>query len=68
MNTETEVELVEKYASTFRDLINSKIWPNKASIREALRLSKDGDWEFLCISMDIIEDACRDCSSKTEFF
>ncbi len=63
----TEVELVEKYASTFRDLINSKIWPNKASIREALRLSKDGDWEFLCISMDIIEDACTAINNFLKF-
>lgn len=63
----TKVELVEKYANAFRDLINAKIWPSKADIRETLRLSKDEDWAFLCISMDIVEDACTAISSFLKF-
>jgi hypothetical protein len=54
----TKIELVEKYAIAFRDLINAKVWTNRNSIRKTLCLSKDEDWSFLCVSMDIIEDAC----------
>lgn len=63
----TKVELVEKYGIAFRDLINTKIWPSKADIRETLRLSKDEDWAFLCISMDIVEDACTAINSFLKF-
>ena len=63
----TKVELVEKYGSAFRDLINTKIWPSKADIRETLRLSKDEDWAFLCISMDIVGDACTAINSFLKF-
>ncbi len=63
----TKVELVEKYANAFRDLINAKIRPSKADIRKTLRLSKDEDWAFLCISMDIVEDACTAINSFLKF-
>ena len=63
----TKVELVEKYGKAFRDLINAKIWPSKAVIREALRLSKDEDWAFLCVSMDIVEDACTAINNFQKF-
>ena len=53
-----KIEIVEKYSKVFRDLINAKIWPSKDSIRKSLHLSKDEDWSFLCVSMDIVEDAC----------
>jgi hypothetical protein len=61
------VELVEKYISAFRGLINSKIWPSKDSIRKTLRLSKDEDWSFLCVSMDIVEDACTAINNFLKF-
>jgi hypothetical protein len=64
---DTKVELLEKYGNAFRDLINSKIWSSKGDIRETLRLSKDGDWAFLCISMDILEDACTAINSFLKF-
>lgn len=63
----TKVEIVEKYANAFRDLINAKIWTSKVDIRETLRLSKDEDWAFLCISMDIVEDACSAINSFLKF-
>jgi hypothetical protein len=63
----TKIELVEKYGREFRDLINAKIWPDKVIIREALRLSKDEDWAFLCVSMDIVEDACTAIDSFLKF-
>ena len=61
------VEIVGKYISAFRGLINSKIWPSKYSIRKTLRLIKDEDWSFLCVSMDIIEDACTAIDNFLKF-
>jgi hypothetical protein len=55
---DSKLDLVESYGSTFRELINAKVWPRKETIREVLRLSKDEDWAFLCTAMDIIGDAC----------
>ena len=63
----TKVELVEKYGTAFRDLINTKIWSGKAGIRETLRLSKDEDWAFLCISMDIVGDTCTAINNFLKF-
>lgn len=54
----TKIELVEKYGEAFRELINAKIWSSQSDIRKTLCLSKDEDWSFLCVSMDIVEDAC----------
>ena len=54
----TKVELVEEYGKAFRDLVNTKIRSSEAVIRDSLRLSKDEDWAFLCVSMDIVGDAC----------
>jgi hypothetical protein len=63
----TKIELVEKYGKAFRDLINTKIGPDEVIIREALRLNKDEDWAFLCVSMDIVEDACTAIDSFLKF-
>lgn len=64
---DTKVELVEKYCNAFRELINAKIWPSKVTIRKVLRLNKEEDWAFLCVSMDIIEDACTAIDSFLKF-
>jgi len=53
----TRIELIDKYAHAFRDLINTKIRPSPHDIRQTLHLSKDEDWFFLCVSMNIVEDA-----------
>jgi hypothetical protein len=51
------LELLRKYASTFRKMINSQVWKNSASIKQLLKLTKDSDWDFLTAAMDIIDDA-----------
>jgi hypothetical protein len=51
------LDLLHKYASTFRTMINSKVWGSKSSIKHLLRLNKDSDWDFLTAAMDIIDDA-----------
>ena len=53
----TCLDVINGYAGAFRDLVNSRIRCDKRSIRELLRLAKDGDWEFLCTSMNIVGDA-----------
>ena len=63
----TKIELVEKYGEAFRELINAKIWSSQSDIRKTLRLSKDEDWSFLCVSMDIIEDACTAINNFLNF-
>jgi hypothetical protein len=49
--------LLEKYASEFRALVNARVQGSDKSVRELLRLSREGDWNFLCAAMDIIGDA-----------
>lgn len=63
----TRIELVEKYSKAFRDLINAKVRSSQADIRATLRLSKDVDWSFLCISMDVVEDACTAINNFLQF-
>ena len=63
----TAVGQIEAYSAAFRDLVNVKIRPTGIDIREALRLSKDEDWSFLCVSMDIIGDACTAIDSFLKF-
>lgn len=55
MNNPTK--LIDSYVETLRELVNTKIDSTKEPVRESLRLSKDEDWDFLCASMDVIEDA-----------
>lgn len=63
----SKVEIVEKYSNTFRDLINAKIWYSKADVRNILCLKKDNDWFFLCVSMDIVGDACEAINNFLKF-
>jgi len=53
----SQLDILNSYVSAFRQLINDNVVPTKKSIRETLRLNKDGDWDFLCTAMDIISDA-----------
>jgi hypothetical protein len=48
---------LQRYAAAFRDLVNARVWPAKESPAKALRLNVDSDWEFICVAMDIVEDA-----------
>jgi hypothetical protein len=51
------LELLQKYASIFRDMINAKVSSSNQSIRGSLGLSRGTDWNFLTAAMDIISDA-----------
>jgi hypothetical protein len=53
----TPLDILDLYASTFRELINETVIPSKTTIRKTFRLNKDEDWNFLCTAMDIISDA-----------
>lgn len=51
------LELLHKYATAFRALINVKVWTSEQEIKQSLRLNSSRDWDFLCAAMDIIDDA-----------
>ena len=51
-------DLLHAYIDAYRDLVNSKTLPSKASLKKTLRLNKDEDWAFICTGMDIVGDAC----------
>jgi hypothetical protein len=49
---------LQRYAAAFRNLVNAKVWPAKQAPAKAMRLNADSDWEFICVAMDIVDDAC----------
>lgn len=51
------LDLLHKYASTFRKMIQAKVSGGKGSIKRLLTLNKDLDYDFLIAAMDIIDDA-----------
>jgi hypothetical protein len=61
------LDLLCKYASTFRKMINSKVWGGKNTIKRLLRLNKDADWEFLTAAMDIVDDASTAIANVQRF-
>jgi len=61
------LNLLHKYGSILREMINSKIWGSKRSIKRLLRLNKDADWDFLTAAMDIIDDASAAISNVQRF-
>jgi hypothetical protein len=50
-------EILDSYIDAYRNLINKKIWDSKKEIVKTLRLQKPKDWDFICASMDILDDA-----------
>jgi uncharacterized protein YutE (UPF0331/DUF86 family) len=62
-----ELALLYKYASLFRELINSKVRNSNASIKKLLRLNSESDWDFLTAAMDIVDDASSAISHVQEF-
>src|SRR6266436_9218228 len=62
-----ELLLLYKYASLFRELINSKVRSSNGSIKKLLRLNDESDWNFLTAAMDIIDDASSAISHVQEF-
>ena len=51
------VEILDSYASAYRELVNEKNWSSDKGVTESLRLNKDEDWAFICTAMDIVSDA-----------
>jgi len=51
------IEVLDHYADAFRDLVNTRVWANDESPEKLLRLGSPGDWEFICVAMDVIGDA-----------
>lgn len=44
------------YAEAFRDMVNARVgWREEPGMR--LKLEKELDWSFLCVAMDILDDA-----------
>lgn len=56
VNLEPKLATVESYADAFRDLVNDRVgWKDAPASK--LRLSKNADWSFVCVAMDILGDA-----------
>jgi hypothetical protein len=53
----SSLSVLDSYAEAFRDLINAKVRSSSKTIRELLCLNKRADWDFLCVAMDVVEDA-----------
>lgn len=51
------IQILEKYSSAFRELINSRVWGCDESPKTLLRLDDDSDWNFICVAMDVVGDA-----------
>lgn len=53
----SSLSLLDKYASTFRKMIQAKILGGKGPVKQLLKLGNDTDYDFLIAAMDIIGDA-----------
>lgn len=61
-----KISAVEAYSNAFRDLINDRVgW--KGEPAKKLRLSKEEDWSFVCVAMDILGDASLALHNFIEF-
>lgn len=57
MEPKTLIDTLDAYATAFRELINNKVWERDERPHSLLRLTKEDDWSFVCVAMDIVEDA-----------
>ena len=53
----TLIDTLDAYATAFRELINNKVWERDERPHSLLQLTKEDDWSFVCVAMDIVEDA-----------
>jgi hypothetical protein len=53
----SSLDLLHKYASLFRRMINTRVWGSERSIKDLLKLNSAADWDFLISAMDIVDDA-----------
>ncbi|MBS0165418.1 MAG: hypothetical protein JSR29_05015 [Nitrospira sp.] len=51
------IEVLESYASAFREVINERVWQRSESPKTLLRLNDEVDWSFICVAMDVVGDA-----------
>ncbi len=49
-------EILRLYETAYRDLVRSKNWSSKQSVKESIRLNKDQDWYFIYTALDVIGD------------
>jgi hypothetical protein len=61
------IKILRSYSKTYRDLVNERNLSTKGSIKDALRLSREEDWSFICSSMDIVDDASLALESFLKF-
>lgn len=59
--------VLELYADAFRDLVNARVWGKGQSPAKALRLNDERDWDFVCVAMDVVEDASLAIDSFLRF-
>lgn len=63
---DSKISAVEAYSDAFRDLINDRVgW--KGEPAKKLRLSREDDWSFICVAMDILGDASLALHNFIEF-
>lgn len=51
------IDVLDTYAESFRDLVNDRVWGKDEHPSTLLRLNSEGDWNFVCVAMDIVGDA-----------
>jgi hypothetical protein len=51
------IDILDAYAESFRDLVNDRVWAKDEHPSALLRLNSHGDWNFVCVAMDIVGDA-----------
>jgi phage FluMu protein gp41 len=61
------LDLLHKYAVTFRKMIQVKVLGGKISVKRLLKLNSDSDFDFLIAAMDIIDDASAAISHVERF-
>ena len=51
------LEILDLYASAFREMVNERVWGGRDSPAKLLRLNSEADWSFICVAMDVVGDA-----------
>lgn len=51
------IDILNKYATAFRDMINARVWANNEHPSKLLRINGEDDWNFICVAMDVVGDS-----------
>jgi hypothetical protein len=60
-------EILRRYAEEFRELVNARVDQGAGPPADLLRLNDHRDWNFVCVAMDVIEDACLAIKNFLDF-